>query len=182
VNQIDNFIFRELTGDIDDDLPVTNFVQGDARLYGLESHVDVKLGEYIWVEGGLDYVRGQLTSIDQPLPRIPPLRGRIGVRYQKNAFQAGFQETLTAKQDRIYVVDSPDGSIGEIPTDGYNVLKLFASYSFGNAWTVNTITARLDNVTNATYVNHLNYLKDVLLEHGYSEGGRDFRIVYSVKF
>jgi iron complex outermembrane recepter protein len=182
VNQIDNFIFRELTGDIDDDLPVTNFVQGDARLYGLESHVDVKLGEYIWVEGGLDYVRGQLTSIDQPLPRMPPLRGRIGVRYQKNAFQAGFQETLTAKQDRIYVVDSPEGSVGEIPTDGYNLLKLFASYSFGNARTVNTITARLDNVTNATYVNHLNYLKDVLLEHGYSEGGRDFRIVYSVKF
>jgi iron complex outermembrane receptor protein len=178
VNQINNFIFRELTGEVEDDLPVTVFTQGDARLRGIESHVDFKLGDYVWVEAGLDYVNGQLTSIDQPLPRIPPLRGRLGLRFQRNAFQAGFQETMTARQDRIYVVNG----VGETPTDGYNLLKLFASYSFGSSRTVNTISVRLDNATNERYFNHLNFLKDVLNEAGVSEAGRDFRVVYSVKF
>ena len=84
----------------------------------------------VWLEGGLDYVRGDLTALDKPLPRMPPLRGRAGLRFQKNAFQAGVDGVFTAKQDRIFTVDTPDGPVGETPTDGYNLLKLFASYSF----------------------------------------------------
>ena len=182
VNKINNFIFREITGEIEDDLPVTLFNQGDARLEGFESHVDFRLADVWWLEGGLDYVRGTLTSIDQPLPRMPPLRGRVGLRFQKNAFQAGGEGNFTSKQDRIYVIPSETGPVGETSTDGYGLLKLFASYSFGDAKRVNTITARLDNATNETYVNHLNYLKDVLLENGFGEMGRNFKIVYSVKF
>jgi len=57
------------------------------------------------------------------------------------------------------------------------LLKLFASYSFGNAKAANTITARLDNATNELYHNHLNYLKDLA-----PEVGRNFRLLYGVKF
>jgi iron complex outermembrane receptor protein len=178
VNKINNFIFREITGEIEEDLPVTFFTQGDARLEGFESHADFRIGPMVWAEGGLDYVRGTLTSTDQPLPRMPPLRGRLGLRLQKNAFQVGGESNFTSKQDRIYVIDG----VGETPTDGYGLLKLFASYSFGNGKAVNTISARLDNATNELYVNHLNYLKDVLLENGYAEMGRNFKVVYSVKF
>jgi iron complex outermembrane receptor protein len=177
VNTINNFIFRGLTGEIRDDLPVAIFSQGDARLEGIESHVDLKVGEYWWVEGGLDYVRGTLTTTDQPLPRIPPLRGRTGLHYRRNAFQAGVEGVLTGKQDRIFVVQTLGGSVGETPTDGYNLLKLFASYSFASGRAAHTITVRLDNVTNELYHNHLNYLKDLM-----PETGRDFRVVYSVKF
>jgi iron complex outermembrane receptor protein len=159
-------------------LPVTFFNQGNARLEGFESHADFRIGDVWWVEGGLDYVRGTLTSHDQPLPRMPPLRGRVGLRFQKNAFQAGGEGNVTSKQDRVYVVNN----VGESPTDGYGLLKLFATYSFGNAKRVNTLTARLDNATNETYVNHLNYLKDVLLENGFAEMGRNFKVIYSVKF
>jgi iron complex outermembrane receptor protein len=177
VNRIDNFIFRQLTGNIEEELPESFFTQGDARLQGIESHVDVRLGEMFWVEGGLDYVRGTLTSLDKPLPRMPPLRGRAGFRFQKNALQAGADGIFTAKQDRIYVVDTTEGPVGETPTDGYNLLKLFASYSFVSGKTTSTITVRLDNATNELYFNHLNYLKDRA-----PEMGRDFRVVYSVKF
>jgi hypothetical protein len=54
--------------------------------------------------------------------------------------------------------------------DGYNLLKLFASYSFGTDRATNTITARLDNATDELYRNHLNYLKDLLPEVGRSLG------------
>jgi iron complex outermembrane receptor protein len=176
-NRINNFIFRELTGEVEDDLLVTNFVQGDARLQGIESHVDFNVGPMLWVEGGLDYVNGELASIDKPLPRMPPLRGRVGLRFQKNAFQAGFDAVFTAKQDRIYTIDTPEGEVGETPTDGYNLLKLYASHSFTAGKMTNTITARLDNATDRLYRNHLNYLKDLA-----PEMGRNFRVVYSVKF
>jgi iron complex outermembrane recepter protein len=177
LNHIDNFIFRELTGGIEDGLPETFFTQGDSRLQGIESHVDFRVGPMFWIEGGLDYVRGELTALDQPLPRIPPLRGRAGVRFQRNAFQAGIDGIFTAKQDRIFFIDTPTGPVGETPTNGYNLMKLFASYSFVTGKTTSTITARLDNATNALYFNHLNYLKDLA-----PEIGRDFRVVYSVKF
>jgi iron complex outermembrane receptor protein len=67
--------------------------------------------------------------------------------------------------------------LGKPPSHGYNLMKLYASYSFGSNRTVNTITARLDNATNTLYVNHLNYLKDLA-----PEMGRNVTVVYNVKF
>ncbi len=177
INRIDNFIFRQLTGQMVEDLQETFFVQGDARLQGVESHVDFNVVPAVWLEGGLDYVRGELTSEDKPAPRMPPLRGRAGVRFQKNAFQVGADGIFTAKQDRIYTISTPDGEVGETSTDGYNLLKLFISYSFASGKSTNTITARLDNATDALYRNHLNYLKDLA-----PEIGANFRVVYTVKF
>jgi iron complex outermembrane receptor protein len=169
LNNISNFIFRNPTDEIEDDLPVTFFSAGDSRLQGIESHVDLAVSSGVWIEGGLDYVKGELTSSDLPLPRMPPLRGRAGLRVQHNAFQAGFDGIFTAKQDRVFTLESP--------TDGSKVLKLFAAYSFGTAAAASTITARLDNATNELYRNHLNYLKDLV-----PEIGRNFKLLYSVKF
>ncbi|NOT27628.1 MAG: TonB-dependent receptor [Acidobacteria bacterium] len=179
VNRINNFIFREFTGEVDEEegLAETVFAQADGRLAGIESHIDVKVAPIVWLEGGVDYVRGELTSIDTSMPRIPPLRGRAGIRLQKNAFQAGIDGTFTAKQDRIYALGFGGAVVGETPTDGYNLMKVFASYTFGSARTANTITVRLDNATNALYHNHLNYLKDLA-----PEMGRNFAVVYSAKF
>jgi iron complex outermembrane receptor protein len=176
-NHISNFIFRQLTGGVEDDLPETFFTQGDAVLNGVESHIDVRLSRVVTLEGGLDYVRGELTELDKPLPRMPPLRGRAGVRFQRNAFQAGADAIFTGKQDRVFVVTDENGTVGETPTDGYNLLKLFASYSLASGSTLHTFTVRLDNATNELYHNHLNYLKDLV-----AEAGRDFRVVYSVRF
>jgi iron complex outermembrane recepter protein len=176
-NKIDNFIFRELSGEVEDGLLETFFVQSDAKLQGFESHVDLQVAPTLWLEGGLDYVHGELTALDKPLPRMPPLRGRAGLRFQKNAFQAGADGILTAKQDRIYTIATPEGDVGETPTDGYNLLKVYASYSFASGHAANTITARLDNATDRLYFNHLNYLKDLA-----PEMGANFRIVYSVRF
>jgi iron complex outermembrane receptor protein len=179
LNNIDNFIFRQFTGEVDEEegLPVTVFAQGDGRLVGMESHVDLKVHPLLWVEGGLDYVRGELTNIDTPMPRIPPLRGRAGLRFERNGFQAGGEGIFTAKQDRVYALGFSGTDIGETPTDGYNLLKLFASYSFTTQGVLNTISARLDNATNELYHNHLNYLKDLA-----PEMGRNFALVYNVKF
>jgi len=108
---------------------------------------------------------------------MPPRRIRAGVRYQKNALQAGADAVITAKQDRIYTVNTGAGVVGETQTDGYDLLKLYASYSFLSGKAANTLTVRLDNAMDTLYRNHLNYLKDLA-----PEMGRNLRVVYGMKF
>jgi iron complex outermembrane receptor protein len=169
-NDVTNYIFRLPTGEVEEDFPVVEFVASDARLQGIEGHLDTALGGGLALELGLDYVRGDLTSTHEALPRIPPLRVRTGLRYQKNAFQVGGEVVSAAKQDRVY-------GTTETPTDGYNLLKLFASYTFMTGRTVSTVTARLDNASNELYRNHLSFIKDFV-----PEMGRNFKVVYGVRF
>jgi iron complex outermembrane recepter protein len=168
-NAIDNFVFRNPTGEVEEDLPVIEFTGADSLIQGFEAHTDIEVNSAWNVEAGLDYVRGTLRSTDEPLPRMPPLRFTGGVRYRWNALQVGGQVVAAAKQDRVFGA--------ETETDGYGLLKLFGVYSLPQGRAVHTFTARLDNVTNETYYNHLSFIKDLT-----PEMGRSFKVVYGVKF
>ncbi|HEX6162729.1 MAG TPA: TonB-dependent receptor [Vicinamibacterales bacterium] len=167
-NDISNYIFRQPTGDIEDDFPVVRNIEADSVLTGVEAHGDVKLTSELTFELTYDWVRGELKSGD-PLPRIPPYRVLAGLTYQRNAFQIGGSAQIVSDQNRVF------GE--ELPTEGYTTAKFFATYSFTAGGVLNTITARLDNATDKLYRNHLNYLKDLL-----PEVGRSFKLVYSVGF
>ncbi len=152
-----------------DEFPYQEFVGADSVLQGLEAQTHIHITETIVAELGMDVVRGELKASKAPLPRIPPLRGTFGLRYMRNAFQAGGQWVAVSKQDRVF------GE--ETVTAGYGSVKLFGSYSFMAGGAVNTITARLDNATNTLYRNHLSYIKDFV-----PEMGRNFKLVYGVRF
>jgi iron complex outermembrane receptor protein len=172
----DRFPGRELVGheehegeeEEEEEVAIVDFVAADTLLQGVEFHSDFAVTDRIFVEAGLDYVRGALKDDNIALPRIPPFRARGGLRYQYNAFQAGGEVVAAAKQDRV--------SGATTPTDGYTLLKLFTSYSFGTT-TISTITARLDNVTNELYRNHLSLIKDFV-----PEMGRNVKLLYNVRF
>jgi iron complex outermembrane receptor protein len=151
------------------EFPFVEFTAMDSLLQGIEAHADVDLSAGLLAEFGFDFVRGELRDSGDPLPRIPPTRFRLGLRYQRGALRAGGEWVSAAMQDRVF------GE--ETPTDGYNLLKLFGAWSFGGGRTVNTITARLDNATNELYRNHLSYVKDFV-----PEMGRNFKVIYSVRF
>jgi len=172
-SRIDEFAVRFPSRDIepaaDEGFPIIEYIHADSLLQGFEAHGDVAITPSVFVELGLDYVRGTVKDLDQPLPFIPPLRFRGGIRYQHNAFQAGGEVTASAKQDRVFEAESP--------TDGYQLLRLFTSYAFGSSGVTHTITARLDNATNELYRNHLSLIKDLV-----PEMGRNFKLVYNVRF
>jgi iron complex outermembrane receptor protein len=149
--------------------PIVEYVAADSVLQGFEAHSDIQVTPQFAVELGLDYVRGTLQTTDEPLPRIPPLRFRGGLRYQRNAFQAGGEVIAVATQDRVFST--------ETPTDGYQLGRLYAAYSFGQGAVAHTFTARLENVTNELYRNHLSLIKDLV-----PEMGRNFRLLYNVRF
>jgi iron complex outermembrane receptor protein len=153
----------------EEEVAIVDFVGADALLQGLEAHADFQVTPGVFAEFGIDYVRGTLSTTGDPLPRIPPLRLRGGLRYQYNAFQAGGDLVRAATQDRV--------SGAERPTDGYTLLKVFASYSFDRGGVLNTITARVDNVADELYRNHLS-----LIKHLVPEMGRNFKLLYNVKF
>jgi iron complex outermembrane receptor protein len=149
--------------------PFVEYTARDARLWGLEAHGDVQVTPEWVAELTFDLVRGSLRDTDEPLPRIPAYRGIVGLRYQRGGLTAGGAVTGVAGQDRVY------GE--ETPTAAYATLRLYGGYSFTSGRVLNTITARLENATNTAYRNHLNYLKDQLLEMG-----RSFRVVYTIGF
>jgi iron complex outermembrane receptor protein len=161
---------EEVEGAEEEEVAIVEFVGADAVLQGVEAHADVQIAAGLSAEVGLDFVRGTLSASGTPLPRIPPLRGRAGLRYQVNAFQVGGDVVASATQNRI-------SGGAETTTGGYQLLRLFASYSFGSGTTVNTITARFDNATNELYRNHLSLIKDLV-----PEMGRNFKVLYNVKF
>lgn len=179
-NAIDDFIFRnpltpaqivaEYGSAFDtDDFPVVQFAAADSVLTGVEAHADVHLTERITLEGGVDYVRGTNRLLDAPLPRIPPFRVRGGLRYQRNAFQAGGEVVATADQDRVFGA--------ETTTPGAAVAKLFGTYSWQTGPGVSTFTLRLENIGDRRYWNHLSYIKDFV-----PEMGRSFRVIYGLEF
>ena len=156
-------------GEGEEELAIVEFVGADSLLQGVEAHADVQFPRGFAVELGADYVRAAVKATGEPLPRIPPFRFRGGLRYQHNAFQAGGELVAAAKQDRLGALEDA--------TDGYTLLKLFASYSFAAGGATSTITGRLDNATNELYRNHLSLIKELV-----PEMGRNFKLLYSVKF
>ena len=168
-NRIDGFIYRQPTGEVEDDLPVYVFSAADASLQGLEAHGDIELGKRVVLELGADSVRGSFADDAGALPRMPPFRATIGARYQVNALQVGAQVVATADQQRVFE--------GETPTAGAGVVKLYGVYSRQTRVGLHTITVRLDNAGNTTYRNHLSYIKDLVVEPG-----RSLKLVYGIRF
>ena len=153
----------------DEEFPIVNYVSADSVLQGIEAHGDVGLTPRLFAEFGLDYVRGTLKHTGEPLPRMPPLRGQVGLRYQYNALQFGGSVIATGAQDRLFET--------ETETDGYGLVRLFAAYSLQSGRLLHTVTGRVDNVGNELYRNHLSLIKDLA-----PEMGRNFKLLYNVKF
>jgi iron complex outermembrane recepter protein len=160
---------RELDIQEAEEFPIIENIAADSVLQGFEAHGDFGLTSNLFAEFGLDYVHGTVKDTDDPLPRMPPLRMQAGLRYQYNAFQVGGNVIAAAKQDRVLGA--------ETVTDGYTLLRLFAAYSMQTGDAVHTITARIDNVTDELYRNHLSLIKDLA-----PEMGRNFKLLYNVRF
>ncbi len=72
-----NFIYQAPTGDIEDDLPVYQYLQGRARFTGFELEARAEAGTFggvqVAFEGVADYVRAKVKGFGNA-PQIPPLR------------------------------------------------------------------------------------------------------------
>lgn len=165
---IGDYIYLAPTGDVEDGLPVGEYAQGDARYLGFEATADVRLTEDLRLLAGGDYVRAELEATDDPLPRIPPLRTRLGLDWHLAGLDVRPEVVLTAEQDRTFGV--------ETPTDGYTLVNLTASYTFLRGDQQHMISLRLYNLTDELYRNHSSFIKQLA-----PEVGRGAQLTYSMR-
>lgn len=123
VNQFDNYLSLEATGQTVEDLPEYAYTQVKARFSGLEASGNVRLLQGAQtLDLGLraDMVKAENTTTGQPLPRIAPMR--LG------ASLAWAQGPWNAKLDTKHVMAQSDVPAGELSVGAYNLVNASISY------------------------------------------------------
>ncbi len=168
---IRNFVFTGFTGQTDPDsnLPIINYAQGTSRFVGTEASVEARILPALWLNGKVDYVRAELTEQNKPLPRIPPLRGTIGLDWRYKALSLQPELILVNRQDRLFD--------NETPTAGYLTFNLNASYTFVTKRVAHVLSVNGYNLSDTLYRNHLSFIKNIA-----PEIGRSVRLNYSLRF
>ncbi len=166
---INDFIFLQRSGEVVDGLLEGDYTQGDSRFVGTEFRFDAALHEKLWLKLGLDLVDAELTDLNQSLPRIPPLRGRVGLDFRHRGLSLRPELVMADRQDEL--------ALEETPTAGYTVLNLKASYTIPRQHFLHQFSLEFFNVGDRLYRNHVSFIKDLA-----PEMGRGARFVYTMKF
>jgi iron complex outermembrane recepter protein len=169
--RLQDFVFLAPTGEVDENsgFPIANYSQENARFTGYEASLNVSVTKSVWLKFGSDYVNAQLIDTDTPVPRIPPLRNRVGIEWHRSGLSVEPEFIVVSKQDRVFT--------NETETPGYHVFNFRGAYSWNTAHYTHTITAALTNATNEFYINHISFIKDRAPEQG-----RSFKLTYAFNF
>jgi outer membrane receptor protein involved in Fe transport len=69
---------------------------------------------------------GQSITRNEPLRRIPPVNGQLGLQYQREKFRVGFIGDFAGWQRRLAEGDKDDNRIKKGGTPGYEVLNFYS--------------------------------------------------------
>lgn len=180
-NQINNFIYQQaqdlnndgladqveedFSGDIaeildvaeQDELLLLFHTQTDARLYGIELESTVNLFNdqrgmldlRLWT----DYVRGKLTDNGGNLPRISPWRLGANLDFERGPWSLNLDFTHTGKQTTTAELEEP--------TSGFEMLNVYAGYTFNLPTTSLTLFARGTNLLGQEIRRHTSFVKAI---------------------
>ncbi|HEY0598164.1 TonB-dependent receptor, partial [Sphingopyxis sp.] len=174
-NWFDNFIYSAATGAEEDELPVFQYFQRDARVYGFEAEASARLAQI----GGFNIV-GDVTAdmtrakiknagLDRNVPRIPPLRVLGGLEAQGERIDARAEVEWTDDQTRTAQF--------ETPTKGFTLVN--ASLSWRPLPDTKNLTLSLsaNNIFDVEARRHASFTKDYV-----PLAGRDFRLTARASF
>lgn len=113
-----NFIFQSPTGDVEDDLPVFQFLGGKAEIYGFEGQALAKLGQAMGIFWGgelqADYVHATVKNFG-PAPYMPPLRVMAALTGERGPFDGRLEVEHAFDHNRTAPI--------ETDTDGYTMVN-----------------------------------------------------------
>ena len=164
----ENFVFPFATGEEVDELLEIHYEQRKARYTGAEANLDVGLNRHLRLNFGMDYVDAKDPETGTYLPRIPPLRGRIGLNLRAKRLRVTPELILASEQSRTY--------INETTTAGYSVLNLRASYTYAQRHVLHRFSVDVFNAGDRLYRNHSSFIKDLA-----PEIGRGVRFTYMMR-
>jgi iron complex outermembrane receptor protein len=164
-----DFIFLAPTGEVEEGLIVARYSQDNARYTGAEAKFDVGVHPNLWITSGVDYVNARLIDPNTPLPRIPPLRGRLGFEATYKSFRFAPEVIMSKDQDKLFPT--------ETRTAGYAIFNATASYTIAQQHTAQVISLNAFNLGDRLYLNHLSFIKNFA-----PEIGRGVRLTYTLRF
>lgn len=159
--RFDGFIYLLDTGAVEEDSPVRQWSQTDAKFTGFEGEAiahlfDGDAGKFdVRVFG--DTVRAKLDRGGN-LPRIAPARVGGELRWDADSWRASLGATRYMKQDKV--------AVNETPTDGYTLVDAHLAYH----WDAGNLGYELfldgNNLTNEEARVHTSFLKDTVVLPG----------------
>ena len=166
---IRDFVFLDVL-DVDvDGLRLALYAQGDSRFTGVDASTHFELGRWLHINADVGYVRARLVDLNEPLPRIPALQGRLELEVPIGQFTIAPEIVMTARQSRTFR--------DETETPGSTLVNIGGMYVIGQRHLTHIFTVEGYNLTNETYRLHTSFIKDLA-----PEMGRGIKATYSVKF
>jgi iron complex outermembrane receptor protein len=173
-NYIQNFIYSQPTLETD---PETGFqifdvTQGDARLLGFEGAIEYHPTRYLHLQGSADYTNGTNTTLNTPLPTMPPFRATYLVRLEGDRlgglespyFSIGGE--TNARQDRLDPSEKEFFSESGYSSAGYTLLNLAGGFNLPVGNQGLRVDLELRNATDKKYANFLSRYKTYALDPG----------------
>ena len=167
--RLGNYVYLAPTTEFEEGLVVANYLQADTRYLGGEALLHVGLRPNLWLNLGVDTVQAQLRETGTPLPRIPPVRGRIGLHAHRGDWSFQPELVLASDQNRLYV--------NETRTPGYATLNLTSDYTLTGKRALQIFSLNVYNAGDRLYRNHSSLIKQFA-----PEMGRGVRFGYTVRF
>ncbi|MCC5933526.1 MAG: TonB-dependent receptor [Balneolales bacterium] len=170
---INNFIYYNPTGETEpvSELPVFVVLADDARYFGFEADAVLRPLRNITTAAGLDFVRAQRLNDDSNLPFIPPMRLRSRLSYDTAMWNLSAELIHAFEQDKV--------TENEDITESYTLINVFAGFRF-DAGGRHLLTARVDNLFDESYRNHLSRVDGGAFR--YPMPGRGFTLRYQFIF
>jgi len=123
----------------------------EAAIFGGEAEFEAELTKTIAGFGNVSYTYGENISNDEPMRRIPPLNGRLGMRAMfKSNISMRAEWIFSAEQTRLSSGDIADDRIEAGGTPGWNVVNIYGGYDHKYF----TVNASLQNLFNTAYRMH----------------------------
>jgi iron complex outermembrane receptor protein len=177
VNAIQDYIFTVPTTETDPEsgFEIFDVTQGNALLAGVEATLDVHVTRFLHVHTATDYVRGQNTTLNEPLPAMPPLRVSYSVRLEGAAgplpeayFSVGAEtnarQTRLGSAEAAFFAQAFAGA--GYRSTGYSLANVAAGFAFPTPGWRLRLDIQLRNAFDTDYANFLSRLKTIAPDPG----------------
>ena len=169
-NKLSDYIYLNPTGNKIEGLPVYNYVQDEASLFGLELSRSKETSiEWLSYKTSLAYVNGEKKNREY-LPLIPPITLKHSFDFDFD--NSSFQISALAKGKKQNL------GLFETETNSYFVMDISGSHDLNLLDNTINLSWAVNNLLDREYYDHLSRLKNI----GIHEMGRNISIGLNYKF
>ncbi len=121
-----------------------------AYIKGIEAEIEAICSASLKTYAGISYSFGQNITKHEPMRRIPPLNGQIGLEYRKRHFFVHPEFLFAQNQSRLAQGDKDDNRIGPNGTSAWNIINLYSGYEYKFIF----MNITVQNILNRDYKTH----------------------------